>query len=437
MKSISLFEGDRMTPDEALAITAGSLRAYGERYRHWVCAFSGGKDSSATVTVIAYLIATGQVPAPDSFQVLYSDTRMELTPLQVSAWEIMDELRRRGVECEIVYPALDDRFFVYMFGRGVPPPSNTFRWCTSQLKIEPMQAAMIGRAVTLGFGEMRFDERRGREVYHGFGKDKLLTITGVRLGESAARDARIVMSCSRDGAECGQGWLQQSPKEGLNDTLAPLLHWRVCHVWDWLMGFVAAHGFPTRAVAETYGIAEDGSATENGTRTGCVGCNLASRDTALDILLKNPRWAYLAPFKRLKPLYAALKKPSMRLRKQGETLADGVTLAANQGRMGPLTMEARWYGLAEVLKIQSEINDAADTFGRPHISLINQTEEERILQLIAANTWPQKWSGEEVRADELLPTIYRNGSVQPLLFGGVDGETAERDASRRHGLSQI
>ncbi|ASC69476.1 hypothetical protein XM38_004030 [Halomicronema hongdechloris C2206] len=41
------------------------------------------------------------------------------------------------------------------------------------------------------------------------------------------------MSCTRDGGECGQGWFQQTTSSAVADTLAPLLHWRVCHVWDW------------------------------------------------------------------------------------------------------------------------------------------------------------------------------------------------------------
>src|SRR3546814_16703517 len=67
----------------------------------------------------------------------------------------------------------------------------------------------------------------------------VLMITGVRQGESAVRDRRIEMSCSRDGAECGQGWYQQVlPKadgiRGRIATLATILHWRACNVWDWL-----------------------------------------------------------------------------------------------------------------------------------------------------------------------------------------------------------
>lgn len=341
MKTQSLFEGARMTMDEATELTVQSLRAYGERYRHWAVAFSGGKDSSATVTLVAQLIAEGRIPKPETMTVLMSDTRMELPPLMANALGILAGLDRRGFRTKIVIPEMDDRFFVYMFGRGVPPPKNRFRWCTPQLKVEPMLKALKSLRVETG--------------------EKLLMLTGVRLGESAARDQRIVMSCSRDGAECGQGWFQETTPTAIADTLAPLLHWRVCHVWDWLSVFAPGEGWPTLTVADIYGGDE---AQEVNARTGCVGCNLASRDVALDRILRLSQWAYLEPFKRLKPLYAELTRPIYRLRKGMETKADG-TLVKNPGRLGPLTMDARRMGLRAVLAIQDEINERARIEDRP------------------------------------------------------------------------
>ena len=393
--SQSLFEGDRLTLERSIDLTVESLRAYGERFSHWSIAYSGGKDSSATVTLVQRLIELGRVPRPESLIVLYADTRMELPPLQAAAMAVLDELGRRGVETRVVLPPLDDRFMVYMLGRGVPPPKNRFRWCTSQLKIEPMAAALAERREAIG--------------------EKLLMLTGVRLGESAARDARIVMSCSRDGAECGQGWFQESPPDAVADTLAPLVHWRVCHVWDWLVFDKLDHGFPTRDIGAVYGLGEEGSAAENGTRTGCVGCNLASRDTALDTLLKTRRWQYLAPFKRLKPLYAELTRASNRLRKGGNERRKDGTLCKNQMRLGPLTFEARRRGLSEVLTIQDEINAAARGDGRPTVTLINDEEHARILDLIEARTYPDGWTGDEVTGDEMLDEVFSDGSVQPLL----------------------
>lgn len=291
----TLFDGARMLLPDALELTAQSLNAYGDKYDHWAVAFSGGKDSSATVTAVVHLIETGRVRRPETLTVLYADTRMELPPLHATAMTIMQELEARGVETRVVLPEMDDRFFVYMFGRGVPPPSNTFRWCTQQIKIDPMIGAL-------------------KDLRNLYGK-KFLMLTGVRIGESAARDARIALACGKNNSECGQGWFQEATPEAVADTLAPLLHWRLCHVWDWLTGLVPdglEHGFSTKFIAAVYGQDEN---LETHARTGCVGCNLASRDFALEEIIQRPQWKQFAPLLRLRPLYAELKKPKNRIRK--------------------------------------------------------------------------------------------------------------------------
>ena len=375
----TLFEGDRMGFDEALEVTAQSLNAYGPKFRHWAIAYSGGKDSSATVAAVVHLISEGRVAAPESLTVLYADTRMELPPLHAAAMAMMSELNSRGIKASVVLPKMDDRFMVYMLGRGVPPPSNTFRWCTAQLKIEPMLAALKSLRDAAG--------------------EKLLMLTGVRLGESAARDARISLSCGKNGAECGQGWFQEATPDSIADTLAPLLHWRVCFVWDWLYFFPRQHGLPTRIVAEAYGGEE---ANEINARTGCIACNLASKDWALETILENPFWNRLRPLLELRPLYAELKKPSRRLRKDGtESRKDG-SLVSNPCRMGPLTFEARRWGLEKIKSIQE----------RAGVDLINAEEESRIMELIEAETWPRGWDGTEPLASEPFENVNQDGSVQ-------------------------
>jgi DNA sulfur modification protein DndC len=392
-RMISLFDDQRLTLADSIALTIASLTTYAERYHHWCIAYSGGKDSTAVVSLVTHLIATGQIPTPDSLTVLYADTRMELPPLHINAMQMLDVLRERGVQTHVVLPPLNDRYFVYMFGRGVPPPNNnTLRWCTSQIKIEPMQAAMTALRDQVG--------------------EKLLMLTGVRLGESAARDARIALSCSKNGAECGQGWLQVMPTRQVYDVLAPLIHFRVCHVWDWLMFDAPALGFPTAVVARAYGGEE---ATEINARTGCIGCPLAEEDTALDYILTLPEWSYLAPLKQLRPLYRELRLFKHRLQKAGERNKDG-RLSANPNRKGPLTMDARRYGLETVLRVQAEVNAAARAAGRPTIHLINEEEHARILELIDANTWPQRWTGDEPRGDLLIPQVLNEETTQPLLI---------------------
>jgi DNA sulfur modification protein DndC len=383
----SLFEGARMTMREAIDLSLASLTYYGAMYKYWCIAYSGGKDSSATVSFVVWAIRNKLVPAPEKLYVLYADTRQELDPLWTTADRFLTELRTQGVDARRVLPSLDNRFYVYMLGRGVPPPSNTFRWCTERLKIKPMEDEL--------------------SIVAGESGEKFLQITGVRQGESANRDARIAVSCSTKDGECGQGWFQARPSTHVADTLAPLVHWRQCFVWDWLyegwsdiyvqrvLEFPEAtgHGYEYLGdIAVAYG--------SDDARTGCVGCNLASRDVALENIITNPEWAHLSPLMELKPLFKELKRAKNRLRKAApETRKDG-QLAQNGQRLGPLTLEARLWGLERVLDIQQ----------RARVNLIDAEEEARIRELVALGTWPQGWDGgltnpNHVIGDEALDRI--------------------------------
>ena len=379
----TLFDSSRLKLEDALELTKQSLNAYSKNYDYWAIAYSGGKDSSATVAAVSWLIETKQVKAPKKLFVLYADTRQELPPLHASAMKMLEVLKARGVETKIVLPEMDKRFMVYMLGRGVPPPNNgTLRWCTGQIKVTPMLNALEQLRAETG--------------------KKLLMLTGVRIGESAARDQRISVSCSKDGAECGQGWFQQASSDAIADTLAPLLHWRVCHVWDWLMGFGENHGLPTEDVATAYGGDE---AEEANARTGCIGCPLTDKDQALDLLLEMPEWEYLNSLKRLKPLYRELRLPSNRLRKIAERNKDG-NLSKAPDRMGPLTMQARKMALKRISHIQHNCNVKAVEQNRPIVNILNEEEYNRILELHDLNTWPNKWTGLEPRADKPhIPTL--------------------------------
>jgi len=56
--------------------------------------------------------------------------------------------------------------------------------------------------------------------------------------------------------------------------------------------------------------------------------------------------------------------------------------------------------------------------GRPSIDILNQSEVDRINELMALNTWPDKWTGDEPTADTIMPTYFADGSIQPLIQFG-------------------
>ncbi len=163
-------------------------------------------------------------------------------------------------------------------------------------------------------------------------------------------------------------------------------------------------------MAEVYGGDE---AQELNARTGCIGCPLAEKDTALDYVLSLAQWAYLAPLKRLKPLYRELREFRHRKQKAGERNKGG-ELSKNPNRKGPLTLTAREWALGIVLGVQDEINAAAAHLERPAIDLINTEEESRIRELIALRTYPNKWSDADPDAIELIEQVTEEGT-QHLL----------------------
>ena len=397
----NLFGIEKISVGECQELTIQSLNAYAYQHKHWVIAWSGGKDSTATMTLIIYLILSGQIERPESLTVMYADTRLELPPLAFSALSMLEHLDRMNLpwlKTKVVTSDLDHRFFVYMLGRGVPPPNNnTLRWCTSQIKVTPMQDAI----------EKEFQNR----------EEKVLTITGVRMGESAIRDGRLSMACNKNGAECGQGWYMNTLNNKITATIAPIIHWRVCNVWDWLQIFAPQEkygGWNTTMLAQAYG----GSlANEVNARTGCIGCPLAQKDTALDAVMDQfpDEWGYLQPLKKLKPIYREMREFKYRLRKHGERKADG-TLAKNPYRVGPLTMQARKDFTEQILNVQREVNVLAMKYGRPEIDILNKEELKRIQWHWDNNIWPQRWDGTEPLATENFNQIFPDGYMQQAMF---------------------
>jgi DNA sulfur modification protein DndC len=188
-------------------------------------------------------------------------------------------------------------------------------------------------------------------------------------------------------------------------------------VWDWCTVFAPWTQFgawPTQRLAEGYGGVED-------MRTGCVECPLIEHDGALGAVMRLEGWDHLAPLTALKRLYRELRKPQHRKRQPGFQYRKDGSLQSNQQRMGPLTFEARLKALDTVLAIQAQVNGAASRLGRVGMILIDDEEEARIRELIAARTWPNGWTGDEPNADVWLDQVNNDGSVQPILFRDLVG----------------
>ena len=117
---------------------------YDDNPRPWIIGFSGGKDSTMLLQVVwrALMKIPAELRNRDIY-VVCNDTLVEnprivafinrtLTGLQKAATE-----QGMPISVHRTTPRLEDTFWVNLLGRGYPAPTNSFRWCTERLKINP------------------------------------------------------------------------------------------------------------------------------------------------------------------------------------------------------------------------------------------------------------------------------------------------------------
>ena len=126
-------------------------------------------------------------------------------------------------------------------------------------------------------------------------------------------------------------------------------------------------------------------------------------------LFRHEQWQHLRPLLELKPLYAELTMAKHRKRKIEPELRQDGQWSRNVQRLGPLTMDARAYGLERILDIQQRAN----------VDLINAEEEAAIRQMWANDIWPRKWSAVDADGTEPLDamrlTLGGELAVQPRI----------------------
>lgn len=337
MKSIGL-SGDNQAGARyiyRLNDSISALRSMADKgYDHWIVTFSGGKDSTTTLVIAleTALICAKQIQRID---IVYSDTMIEIPIIQQFALDFLknlqsfDRIAALPIHCHVVYPAIKERFWVCLLGKGYPPPHQRFRWCTRRLKIEPVEDALKSFI------------RPG----------KTLILTGVRFSESRDRNARLRQSCSR-GGECGQGvWFEYSSRLQAA-YMAPIVEWNECDVWDFLQFHAPTLGYSTDHIEER---------VYNGreTRFGCWMCTVVRQDRTMEKITSLPEWSYLRPLldfrQRVKDLTSCPESRVTRL----------------DGKPGKLTLATRRQLLEELLEVQKRVG----------MTLIFHEEIEAIKQL--------------------------------------------------------
>jgi DNA sulfur modification protein DndC len=143
---------------------------------HWIIGFSGGKDSTALLKVFASAVRQAR-KFPNIIDVIYCDTGVENPVLDAYVKTLFTRLTEEFEQTDapfrmsILKAPLSNRFFVKLIGRGYPPPTNSFRWCTKNLRIRPVAAfiknAAYGTAI-VALGMRRAEsQQRDRSLMRG------------------------------------------------------------------------------------------------------------------------------------------------------------------------------------------------------------------------------------------------------------------------------
>nr|WP_320125999.1 DNA phosphorothioation system sulfurtransferase DndC [uncultured Shewanella sp.] len=186
-------------------------RVYLADKRPWVIGYSGGKDSSAVMSLV-YMALQGldKEQRTKPIFVVSSDTLVE-TPVVVN--HISNSLEAIGKGAKLdqlpitvhkVTPKTEATFWVNLLGKGYPAPTRSFRWCTERMKIDPV-SDFIKETVS------KYDE--------------VIVVLGSRSQESASR-AQVIAKHKIDGSRLAR-----------HTTLAnafiytPIDTWGVDDVW--------------------------------------------------------------------------------------------------------------------------------------------------------------------------------------------------------------
>jgi DNA sulfur modification protein DndC len=248
------------------------IAAYKSDSEPWIVGYSGGKDSTAVLKLMfqSLLRIRGK---RKPVTVIYCDTGVEIPLASALARKALNGLVKEAeafdlpITARILSPPIDERFFVKVIGRGYPPPTDKFRWCTDRLRIDPVSRFLESEQLS-----------------------SATVVLGVRESESTTRNLTLAENRTRD-----RYWKIQRGVRNRRLFL-PILDYSVHDVW--LVNLLVDRPRTLRAkeVANLYA----GASTECPTvrdvhgapcgkaRFGCWTCTVAKNGVTIDRARRTP-----------------------------------------------------------------------------------------------------------------------------------------------------
>ena len=381
--------------------------------RPWILGYSGGKDSTTALQLVWSALA--ELPEEQRQKRVYvisSDTLVETPKIVDFIDSSLDRMNQAAQEqgmpisAHKVEPEVNDSFWVNLLGRGYPAPSNTFRWCTERLKIDPANKFILDRAAE-----------------HG----EVVVILGVRRAESTTR-AQVMKLHRIKGTELSRHTTLPNAY-----VYTPVEDFSVDDVWTYLLQWPSPWGNNNRDLVTLYRNAQDGECplvvdtttpSCGNSRFGCWVCTVVARDKSMEAMIDNGE-DWMEPLLDFRDLLAETQDPARKAEVRRLKRRNGKVMKKTDGNdyiRGPYRFEFRQELLRRLLQTQKKIRSEGPN---PRETLIQDAELKAIRRL---------WRAEEQDWDDSLPKIYEEETGEKLTWVGT--ETASFGSAERQLLDQ-
>lgn len=380
----------------------------------WVIGYSGGKDSTAILQLVWYamqeLHAEGKANKP--VHVISTDTLVE-NPI-VAMWverslnQMRNAVQAQGLNIipHRLTPAVNDRFWVNLIGRGYPAPRYKFRWCTDRLKISPSNNFI--RNVVKQNGEA-------------------ILVLGTRKAESAVRAA--TMESYENRADNTRSAVGLTVNKQLDRVwiYTPIADWSNDDVWQYLMQIKNPWGFRNQELLGMYqGATADGECplvvdkstpSCGDSRFGCYVCTMVGEDKSMAAMIQNDsEKEWMLPLLQLrneidvndsnreaKVQKITRDKSNRDFRRMNGSLTVHINEHGADLVRGPYRQPFREHMLRKVLEAQKQVQAIGPEEVR-HLELLSREDLEAIRTL---------WLEEKYEVEDSVPRIYEQVFGKP------------------------
>ncbi len=363
--------------------------------RPWIIGFSGGKDSTTILSLVyCALLQLPKEKLSKHIYVVSSDTLVETPVVVEMILSVLDTINTQAVADNLpisahpVRPKPDQTFWVNLLGRGYPAPTQSFRWCTERMKINPVSEFILDKVAAFG---------------------EVIVVLGSRSLESASR-AQVIANHQIEGS-----LLARHTSLPNAYTYMPIATWSADEVWEYLMSAPCPWSGTNRQLFELYKgsnagecplVIDTSTPSCGNSRFGCWTCTVVTKDKAIEGLIQTGEtWMQPILDFRNKLHFSTLPENKSTYRNYKRRIGKvsymkGEITDENSGDKkhipGPYWMKVRKEWLENLLKIEKDIRDS----GR-EVELIQKDELQQIRQCWLRDPNEPDWA-------DSLPAIYRS-----------------------------